>query len=182
MVDTSTRASEVRGWGLAGGLGALGYLGASLVGTVDPRLDETTGWLVAAAVSALLLVGGPVGVARAGAAGPGALGRIGLAVAGAGWVLVGLGHTVAAVVGLEAVALYVTGTALLFAGPIAAGIAVVRAGMWRGPARWALLACGLAVAVVSPFFGRDDALAAAAGAAWMISWLWLAAVLLTARR
>jgi hypothetical protein len=105
MVDTAVgRARDVRGWGLVGALGVLGFLAGSVVGTVVPGAGATTGWKVVSAISAVLLIGSVVGVARAGAAGPGWLGRTGLVVSAAGFAVVALGFTIDAVVGLEPVA------------------------------------------------------------------------------
>jgi hypothetical protein len=182
MVGTAVgRTHEVRGWGLVGALGALGFLTFSVVGTVVPGTDSTTGWQVVAAVSIALLLGAVVGVARSGATGPGWLGRTGLAISAAGCVALALGFTVEVVVGLEAVALYASGTGLLFAGPVLAGVAVVRARIWSGPWRWSLLGAGLVLLPALWFFGDDTALGAVVVNAWMLGWLWVAAALLRER-
>ena len=182
MADTALRRDQdVSGWGYAGLLGAVGYFAASMVGTISPGTDDTTGWQLVAAGSAVLLVGSVIGVGRSGAAGTGAVGRIGLVVAGLGWVTVALGFAVDALVGLEAVALYAGGTGLLFFGPLLAGIAVVRARVWTGARRWALLASAMLLLPVAPLFGRDDALGALAGAIWILGWLWVGAALVRRR-
>jgi hypothetical protein len=182
MGDTTVRQShDVRGWGLACGVGALAFLAASMVGLVAPGADATTGWKVVSAIASVLLLAGVVGVGRSGATGRGRLGGAGLAVAAVGWVLVALGFTVDAVVGLEAVALYAGGTGLLFVGPVLAGIAVVRARVWTGPWRWSLLGAGLVLLPVAWFFDDSNALGALAGGLWMLGWLWVAAALLRER-
>jgi hypothetical protein len=183
MVDTAARRGhDVRGWGYAGLAGGLGFLAASLVGTISPGADETTGWRLVAAVSTVLLLGCVVGIGRSGAAGTGWAGRTGLVLAGLGWVLVALGFTISAVVGLDAVALYATGTGLLFFGSLLAGIAVVRAGVWSGAWRWAPLTAAVLVLPLAPLFDRDDALGALAGAVWMLGWLWVGAAVVARGR
>jgi hypothetical protein len=182
MVDTTVRrARDVRGWGLACGVGALAFLAASMVGLVVPGADATTGWKVVSAVAGVLLLAGVVGVGRSGATGRGRLGGAGLAVAAVGCVLVALAFTIDAVVGLEAVALYAGGTGLMFVGPVLAGIAVVRARVWTGPWRFSLLGAGLVLLPVVWFFDENSIFGALAGGLWMLGWLWVAAALLHER-
>jgi hypothetical protein len=182
MAGTTVRqARDVRGWGLACAVGALCFLAASTVGTLASGTAAEVGWELFSAVGTALLLAGVVGVARSGATGRGWLGRTGLVATAAGCVVVVLGFTIDAVVGLEPVALYAVGTGLLFLGPVLAGIAVVRARVWSGPWRWSLLSAGLVLLVVAWFFDDDGILGAVAGGLWMLCWLWVAAALLRAR-
>jgi hypothetical protein len=173
MVESRTertvRSAAVWGWPCA--VGAVGYLVATLVPLAPPGREYL------AAGAALLLVCGPIGLLACGAAGPGRVGRAGLVAAAAGWVVNAVAMLVTAAVAAEAVGLYVVATVLLFAGMVAAGIAVVRAGRWSGWARWTPLVCGLYLLPAAPFFGRDDIVAALAIGGWMLPWLGVGAAL-----
>ncbi|MHA6783018.1 hypothetical protein ACVGOW_18770 [Pseudonocardia saturnea] len=167
MVDPGTRLPTP--WAFAVVAGAAGYLAAVLVQAAAP-LPSATGAAVQA-VAALLLVAGPVAIDRARLAGPGRVARGGAAVAGAGWVLLALGYTVTATVGADAVALYATGTGLVFAGMVAVGVTALRAGAWSGAGRFTPLVCALYLVPAAPTFGRDDAVSALLLAGWMLAWL-----------
>lgn len=172
MVDaTAAEPRHAKPWGYAVVAGALGYLAGAISGAA----------VALTAVAALLLVAGPVALDRAGLAGRSHTARAGTVVAALGWVLIALADTVAATVGAEATALYVTGTASIFLGMLVVGGAVLRAGVWSGPGRWTPLLCALYVLPAGPFFGRDDALGALSVAGWMLPWLALGVALLRRR-
>lgn len=164
-------------WAFAAIAGAAGYLAAVVTQAYAPL--PSAGAAVQA-VAALLLVAGPVAIDRARLAGSGRVARGGAAVAGVGWVLLALGYTVAATVGTDAVALYATGTGLVFAGMLAVGVTVLRAHAWPGAGRFTPLVCALYLVPAAPTFGRDDTFSALLLAGWMLPWLALGAAVLRA--
>ncbi len=183
MVDaTAAERGHATYWGYAVIAGAVGYLARALADAVATAPVSAPVASVLATVAALLLVAGPVALDRAGLAGRGRTARAGAVVAAIGWVLIALADTVAATVGAEATALYVTGTGAIFLGMLVVGGAVLRARVWSGPGRWTPLLCALYVLPAGAFFGRDDVLGALAVAGWMLPWLALGIALLLRSR
>jgi hypothetical protein len=181
MVDSARTGTRLTTpWAFAAITGAAGYLAA--VVTQAYALSPSTAAAAVQAVAALLLVAGPVAIDRARLGGRGRVARGGAAVAGAGWVLIALGYTVTATVGSDAVALYATGTGLVFAGMLAVGVAALRARAWSGAGRCTPLVCALYLVPAAPTFGRDDTFSALLLAGWMLPWLALGAALLSTER
>lgn len=161
--------------------GALGYIAFSAAQAVDPlRLPEL--WYSLAALSALLLVGGVVGLGRSRTAGDGRAGRIGLGVAAAGWVLIGAAYLASGILRAEVVMLFATGTGLLWLGMLLAGVAVLRAGVWHGWRRAVPLLSAGYLLVATPLFGLDGPVSHLAGSGVGACWLTLGVALLPAPR
>jgi hypothetical protein len=165
-------------WGGVCAAGAVAYSAAVLWQTAA---DGDAALLLAAA-GAVLLAGGPVGLLRAGAAGPGRTARVGLLVAALGWLVAAVANAVGAAVDADSVALFVTSTALVFLGMLVAGVAVLRAGHWRGRRRCTPLLCALWLFPVAGLFGRDDLVGALGLVSWLLTWAVLGAALIGAGR
>ncbi|HCT77920.1 MAG TPA: hypothetical protein DGG94_16505 [Micromonosporaceae bacterium] len=145
--------------GAIGGL-VTAFYPAAVASTQFSYPFTPTGYIVAElsfALNHVLLLIGLLGVSRSGAAGTGLIGRSGL------WIAVG-GMAVLTICELRAMTLansaypapetdlldmgYGAATILIGIGLTMAGIAVARARIWTGWARFVLLACGVAVFVV----------------------------------
>lgn len=166
-------------------VGGLGYLLVALGQAVDPVTPAEPGFALRsgpAAVAAVLLVGGPVGLGLARVAGGGRTARLGLGAAAAGWVAVAAAQVVSTAAHQDATLLFVVASAVLFGGMSVSGLAVLRAGVWRGWCRWAPLLCALYLLPTSSLFGRGDALAELAVAGWAACWIVLGAALFGAAR
>ena len=90
----------------------------------------------------LLLLAGLVGLVRSSATGELAWGARGFAVAILGRIIFLLGELAALVVGHDDLFLFPVAAVLTGVGMIVGGLAVVRAGRWDGPLRYAPLAMG----------------------------------------
>ncbi len=163
-------------------VGALTQIVLGIVETVDPQgPTDPPVRLVLGGISFVLLLVGVIGLARSRAAGDGWLARIGLGLAIAGSVL----FVVAVLADLFASndSLFNVASLVTALGMLLAGIAVLRAGTWRGWHRATPLLCGLyPLAVLPPVFaltGGPNYLAIAGG---NVFWLALGVALLTETR
>ena len=135
---------KVSGWAavgwMVGGLAwmATGFAGLGATDGSAGFYTAETAWLV---VHMLILVG-LVGLFRSGATGALTWGAKGFAVAILGRVIFLLAELVAFGLGNDDVFLLPVGAVLTGVGMIAGGLAVVRAGRWEGPLRYAPLAMG----------------------------------------
>ncbi len=181
LVETRTdRDRAVRAMAIIGIAGALGYLAlaaAQAVASPPPDLADTL-----AALCALLLVGGVVGLARSRVAGDGWPARIGLGLAAVGWVMVAAGYVVSGILGAEVTVLFAIGTGLLWLGMLLAGVAVLRAGVWRGWRRIVPLLSAGYLLVAMPLFGVDGPVGYLAGAGLGVCWLLIGVALLAPRK
>jgi hypothetical protein len=127
------------GW-MVGGIAwvATGFAGLGATDGTAAFYKTETAWLV---VHLLLLVG-LVGLFRSGATGELAWGVRGFAVAILGRIIFLMGELAALVVGHDDLFLFPVAAVLTGAGMIGGGLAVVRAGRWEGPLRYAPLAMG----------------------------------------
>ncbi len=128
------------GW-MVGGIAwvVTGFAGLSATDGTGGFYTTETAYLV---VHLLILVG-LVGLLRSGATGDLAWGTKGFAVATVGRIIFFLGELAALVVGHDDLFLFPVAAVLTGGGMIAGGLAVVRAGRWEGPLRYAPLAMGL---------------------------------------
>lgn len=154
--------------------GAVGYILSALAALVVPR--STLGMTVlnaGSAASALLLIGVVIGLGGAGL-GRGPVGRAGLWLVGASWLLVGTAEVVSLLRGQDTPVVYVVATALHLLGmaPVAIG-AIRRPTQLRG-LRWWPLACLLYLVAAMPAFGQPGPVADLALAGWGAAWLVLA--------
>lgn len=166
---TVTTPSRIRTAGLLTVVGAaIGAIGGLVMAFYPPAVGEDrfsypftpTGHRIAEtafAVNHVLLLIGVLAVGWAGAAGRGRAGRVGLGATAAGLVLITLCEVGAILLAGSAYPTdrtdlldmgYGVSSILIGVGLIVAGVAVVRAGRWRGWTRWAVLATGVAVFVV----------------------------------
>lgn len=127
---------------------------------------------------------GVIALAMAGAAGTGALGRIGLGVAAVAQVLFAVAELIFESNPGVGEQLFNVAPILSIVGMVLAGIAVLRAGRWSGWARFSPLAVGLwMLVVVTPVLltaGPPPATAAVwTIAGWDLCWLLLGAAALT---
>ena len=181
---TETRsAPRAAGPTAAGGAacasGAILYLVALSAQVADPG----AAWpLLLAGAGSVLLAAGPVALDRSGAAGAGVAARAGLAAASLGWLVTAVANVVAGTVRSDPVAVYVVGTALLFAGMLAAGVAVLRARRWSGWRRATPLLCALWLLAVGWLFGDDGPSGALAVGSWLLTWAALGVALASGRQ
>lgn len=128
------------GW-IAGGIAwvATGLLGLGAADGTAAFYTAETAWLVVH----LLILAGLVGLARSGAVGDLAWGTTGLRVAIVGRVTFLVAELASLAVGHDDVFLLPVAAVLTGAGMTGAGLAVVRAGRWTGPLRYAPLAMGV---------------------------------------
>ena len=128
------------GW-MVGGIAwvATGFAGLGATDGSAAFYRTETAWLV---VHLLILVG-LVGLVRSGAAGGLAWGTRGFGVAIAGRIIFVVGELAALVVGHDDLFLFPVAAVLTGLGMIGGGLAVVRAGRWAGPVRYAPLAMGI---------------------------------------
>jgi hypothetical protein len=128
------------GW-ILGGIAwvATGFAGLGATDGTAAFYRTETAWLV---VHLLILVG-LVGLVRSGAVGELAWGTRGFGVAIVGRIIFVVGELAALVVGHDDLFLFPVAAVLTGVGMIGGGLAVVRAGRWEGPLRYAPLAMGL---------------------------------------
>lgn len=177
VVSPADRA--VRPAAIAGVVGALGFLGTALAQAADPV--DALRWNIPSAIAALLLIGAVVALWRTGAAGPGRVAQVGLAVVASGWVAMAVAQVVAQVRGEEITAIYIVASILHFVGMAPVGVAVLRAGVWTGWRRWMPLLCAVYLLVGSPLFGMPGTPGLLGVAGWGACWLALASALLRRR-
>jgi hypothetical protein len=132
--------SAAVGW-VVGGIAwvATGFAGLGATDGTRGFYATETAWVV---VHLLLLVG-VVGLARSGATGEVAWGARGFAVATLGRIIFVVGELAALVVGHDDLFLFPVAAVLTGVGMTTGGLAVVRAGRWEGPLRYAPLAMGV---------------------------------------
>jgi len=128
-------------------VGALTQVGGGILETVDRVLPPDPGYALRTtliAVAYLLMLGGVISLNKSGAAGNGWLARIGVTVAGLGWltwaiaqILLQIDFTFATTV------VFPAGLMMIGIGMIVAGIAVLRVRRWCGWRRAVPVACGL---------------------------------------
>jgi hypothetical protein len=137
-------------------VGGTAWVATGLVGL---RATDGTGGFYAAEtawlVVHLLILLGLVGLVRSDAVGDRAWGRTGFVVAIVGRIIFWLAELVAIVVGDGDLFLFPVAAVLTGVGMIVGGLAVVRAGRWKGASRFAPLAMG-----VYPFVAMFPVLAA----------------------
>lgn len=119
-----------------------------------------------------------VGLWRSGVTGGGRAARAGLVVVAAGWVVMAIAQVVAQVRGAEITAIYVVATLLHVVGMAPVAVAVLRAGVWTGWARWMPVLCTAYLVAASPLFGVPGTPGLLAVAGWGVCWLGLGSALL----
>lgn len=136
--------------------GALLHLGVGAAQFVDPVEPAQPGlpFTVTAVLSHLMVLAGVVALAASQATGAGWLPRIGLPIAGLGWVLIAAAELTVWVNFPLATALFAVADPAIGIGMVLTGVAVIRSGHLHGWRRFAPLACGLyPFAVELPAFG-----------------------------
>jgi hypothetical protein len=204
-IGRTTRSSFVRTAGLLCIAGALlGVVGGVVTAFITPGVPPTQYSYpfvpealvlasIAYAVNHVLLLIGVLGVISAGAVGDRRWGRAGLWTAVVGWAALTLCEFGSIALAdfarptnqtnlLEAG--YGVATFLIGVGLIIGGVAVVRAGVWSGWARWVALACGAGVFVLTiPGIMTDERVVMSlAIGAWMAMFVALGAALVRHRR
>jgi len=131
----------------------------------------------------LLLMVGIVGLARSQAAGGGWLGKGGLSLSQLGFALLVVAEASWLFSTSATETLFGLATLVLLLGLILAGIAVVRAGRWKGWHRFTPLACGVFIAVVVlPSFALPGYASNYAIGLWGVCWFLLGLSLLAEAR
>lgn len=135
---------KVLGWAaVAWMVGGIAWVATGLVGL--GATDGTGGFYVtetAWLVVHLLILLGLVGLVRSGAVGDLAWGNTGFAVAIVGRIIFLVAEVAAILVGHDEVFLFPVAAVLTGVGMMVGGVAVVRAGRWKGALRFAPLAMG----------------------------------------
>lgn len=128
------------GW-MVGGIAwvVTGFAGLGATDGTAGFYRTETAWLAVH----LLILGGLVGLVRSGAAGESAWGTRGFGVAIVGRIIFVAGELAALMVGHDDLFLFPVAAVLTGVGMIVGGLAVVRAGRWEGPLRYAPLAMGI---------------------------------------
>ena len=128
------------GW-MVGGIAwvATGFAGLGATDGTTAFYRTETAWVV---VHLLILVG-LVGLVRSGAVGESAWGTKWFGAAIVGRIIFVVGELTALVVGHDDLFLFPVAAVLTGVGMIGGGLAVVRAGRWAGPLRYAPLAMGI---------------------------------------
>jgi hypothetical protein len=174
--------------GLAGALGyigALGHIGMAAAQAFDPRTPDDAGYVLrsgVAMVSALLLGGTVIALARSGAAGRVGVVRIGLVTAALGWVVTAVAPLVPQLRPGDDGSLSALATSMIVVGMLPAAVAVLRGPQWRGWRRWVPLLCAAYPVVVATALGRPSSTTPLAAAGWGLCWLALGVALLIPRR
>lgn len=181
---SSPSSYSVRVAAAACAVGAFAQITGGILETVDRVLPPDPGYalrttLIAAAY--LLLLGGVIGLARSGAAGDGWLGRIGLPMAGLGWLASAIAQIVLQIdFTLAETVIFPAATVLLGLGMLLAGAAVLRARCWHGWHRIVPLLCGLyPFVVIFPVFAALGGPSFLALAGFGLCWLALGIALWT---
>ncbi|WP_395725195.1 hypothetical protein [Nakamurella sp.] len=172
---TETGQSGMRLLAVLGMAGALAQVGGGLLETVDRVGPGEPGYALrtsAIGVAYLLFLATLVGVERSGATAHRRLSRVGLTVAGVGWVLYSVAQFVLQVDPRPAeTVLFPVGTVLIGIGMIAAGVGVLRAHRWTGWRRYTVLACGVyPFAILFPTFAITGGPNFLALALWGVCW------------
>jgi hypothetical protein len=201
---TATRSDFVRTAGrlcLAGAI--IGVIGGLVTAFISPAVApdrysypySPTGYVLAELTFILnhvLLLVGVLGVARAGAAGRGRLGRVGLWTSAVGLMALTLCEVGSAALANSAIptprtdalgAGYGVASILTGVGLILAGVAVVRTRHWTGWARYIVLICGIAVfVIVIPGIASTFLAGRLVLVAWMLMFATLGLALIRAPR
>jgi hypothetical protein len=125
-----------------------------------------------------MLLAGVLGLARSRAT-AGRVARLGLGVAAAGWIMLVAGEAAYGMGSPVGEPLLGGAGTVAGVGMVLVGVAMLRGGRWRGPARFTPLACGLYIFVVLlpafALFGMPNYWAIAG---WPLCWLFLGIALL----
>jgi hypothetical protein len=157
-------------------VGAFLQIAGGILESVDRVLPGEPGFTSRTSVigiAYLLLLAAVIGLGRTGAAGGGWPARVGLVVAGLGWVLSAVAQFVLSVdLDLAEKVLFPVATILIAVGMIVAGVGVLRAHQWTGWHRGAPLICGLyPLLVIFPVFaatgGPNFLVLSGWGACWL---------------
>lgn len=186
---TAVRASELRraadpivialGWGLVVTSVADFFMGFALASQENPGAPWYPEMIVADVAQHLLMLGGVYAVMRSGAAGRGGLATGGFAIALSGIAVLCIAEPVTLISLSVAYPLFGVAMLAMAAGLTMAGVAVARAGSWRGASRFSLAATGLFIplVMVPPMFMPGLWFHYAIGL-WGLTFLWVAATLL----
>lgn len=168
--------SGVRGAALAGSVGAAVQVFGGVLETADRALPDDPGYAVRTSVvgiAYLLLLAAVVGLARSGAVGSGRPARVGVGIAGVGWVLYAVAQFVLMIdFDLAEKVLFPVGTVLLGVGMVLAGVGVLRHRQWGGWRRVVPLLCGLyPFLVLFPVFAATGEPNFVVLSGWGVCWL-----------
>jgi hypothetical protein len=159
------------------------YIGGQLLGMPDPDWAYLPRGLIHLGELAIF-----VALGLSGAAGTGALGRVGIGLGVLGALVLAVAEVLTLSAPVTSETLFAIAPNLVGLGLILAGIAVVRNGLWTGWRRWVTLALGVYVfGVMTPLIitsGGPPAPPALAGLlGWQVLWVLIAvAVLVEAER
>jgi hypothetical protein len=125
-------------------------------------------------LSHLLLMVGLAGLARSGATAQARLGTVGLGLSQLGFAVIVVAELSWLFESAATEVLFGVGTLVLMVGLTLAGVAVLRAGRWRGWRRFTPLACGVYIGlIVLPAFALPGYASNYAIGIWGVCWLLL---------
>jgi hypothetical protein len=188
---TAVRANEVRrasdpivialGWGLAVTSVADFFMGFALAAQENPGASWYPEMIVANVAQHLLMLAGVYAVMRSGAGGRAGLATGGFAIALSGIAILCIAEPVTLISLSVAYPLFGVAMLAMAAGLTMAGVAVARAGRWRGASRFSLAAAGVFIPLVMvPAMLVPGLWFHYAIGLWGLTFLWVAATLLRA--
>lgn len=174
-MTTSVPAVRTRASGVAAAIGGAAIIGLGIVSAVEPNAAGDA-WFIAAAGAVGLIVAGVLGLRRVVAAVP--VARRALTVAAVALALFGLAHFYALIDPETGVVLF---SVFMVPGALAvvvAGVAILRARLWRGARGLVPLVCGIwPLATIPVGAALGDVPHFLAIAAWGVWWVALGVIL-----